>query len=78
MGNDLEAVIAEMRAKAAACPSAFDTLGKLYGQWADRIARGVAVLEADRDNWRKQALTENARADALEARITELEARHAN
>lgn len=46
--------------------------------FSDFIARKVTQLEADRDNWRKQALNENARADALETRVTELEARNAN
>lgn len=29
---------------------------------ADRIEQAVKALEADRDNWRKQALDEDARA----------------
>ena len=35
-----------------------------YAEFADRIEAAAKALEADRDNWRKQALAEDARANA--------------
>lgn len=34
--------------------------------FADFLVEKIDALTADRDNWRKQALEENARADKLE------------
>lgn len=39
--------------------------GEKMGRYLNRIEAAVRRLEADRDNWRSQALSENARAEAV-------------
>lgn len=53
----IEDVLASMR----------DAGGQEFEYFADRIEEVVKSLEADRDNWRKQALDEDARANAIQS-----------
>lgn len=53
----------------------FDKTKVPFHKW---IAEKVTRLEAERDSWRKQALAEDERANAMERRVTELEASRAN
>lgn len=53
----------------------FDRSKVPFNQW---IAERVTRLETERDNWRKQALAEDERANALERLITGVEAHNAN
>lgn len=79
MATDSFAVMAsEMRAKADACPQMFAELATLFRAWAGRVDALASSMQNEIDNWRKQALAEDGRANALERRVTELEASRAN
>jgi hypothetical protein len=46
---------------------------KMFDLLADRIEAAVKALEADRGNWRRQALDEDARANATRDKSSQVE-----
>ena len=57
-------IIAEMRTLVKPGDTVEHTF-ELLNNYADRIEAAAKVLESDRDNWRKQALAEDERANEL-------------
>ena len=68
MSERIEDIIGDIRAQNQGLPEDSYALSPYVSdllRLADRIEAAVKVLEADRDNWRRQALDEDARANAI-------------
>lgn len=52
--------------------------GEKVGRYLKRIEEADRRRNEELERWRKQALEENARADALENKVIELEERNGN
>ena len=68
MSAKIEDVVKRLRDRAEARRRSGKLLqidDRMFDLIADEIEAAVKVLEADRDNWRRQALDEDARANAI-------------